>query len=237
MNQSTGIYDFVGFSEIAETTTQLLSLALQQARRTRTASEPSPTAIERYVLQQARDYLSTVREGFTLSVRTTNIRRYGEMRFLLDRVLTDWEALSHELGIEDLSRESSDEPINTPSGDLPPTVQPVRQQLLAFGMAVIAMGYMPRLPSKRVTFPQSYGKPPTYRDIPVPRTPAEMLDRIEEMEEMVWHIMSTDLDQLVQRRYGPLRRTYGFFETSAWLSSKEVKRFGMKKRSAQFGAN
>jgi len=110
-----------------------------------------------------------------------------------------------------------------------PHIEQVRQQLLAFGMAVIAMGYLPQLPSKRVTFPKSYSNPPTYRDIPVPHTPAEMLCRIEEMEETVGLIMSRDLSQLIQNQYGPLRRTYGFFETSAWLSAKEVRRFGVKK--------
>ena len=104
----------------------------------------------------------------------------------------------------------------------------VRQQLLAFGMAVIAMGYLPRLPSKQVTFPHSYGKPPTYADIPVPHTPGELLWRIEELEQTVWQMMSRDLGELVQRRYGPVRRTYGFFETSAWLSIREVERFGIK---------
>jgi hypothetical protein len=58
-----------------------------------------------------------------------------------------------------------------------------------------------------------------------------MLWRIEELEQMVQRLMSDDLNGLVQRRYGSLRRTYGFFETSAWLSHKETVRFGVKKRA------
>ena len=60
-----------------------------------------------------------------------------------------------------------------------------------------------------------------------------MLWRIEEIEQTVWRIMSSDLQELVGRRYGPLRRTYGFFEASAWLSRKEAERFGIKKRQSK----
>ena len=96
---------------------------------------------------------------------------------------------------------------------------------------MVALGALPRLPAKQITFPHSYSKPPTYSDIPVPNTPGELLHRIEEMEQMVWRLMSDDLRGLVQRRYGPLRRTYGFFEASAWLTRKETARFGVKSRA------
>jgi hypothetical protein len=61
-----------------------------------------------------------------------------------------------------------------------------------------------------------------------------MLWRIEELEQMVQRLMSDDLHGLVQRRYGSLRRTYGFFEASAWLTHKESQRFGVKKRTTSF---
>jgi hypothetical protein len=224
MNKTANVYEFVSISEVAETTTHLLALALQQADRAGASSDIGLGPVEQYVLQQARDYLSTVREGFVLSVRTSKISQRGEIRYLLDRVLTDWDQLSRELGLEDSADPLTEEDAKHRS------VERVRQQLLAFGMAVVAMGYLPRLPAKQVTFPQSYGKPPTYADIPVPHTPGELLWRIEELEETVWQMMSRDLSELVQRRYGPVRRTYGFFETSAWLSSKEVERFGIKQR-------
>jgi hypothetical protein len=51
---------------------------------------------------------------------------------------------------------------------------------------------------------------------------------------MVRRLMSDDLHGLVQRRYGSLRRTYGFFEASAWLTHKESVRFGVKKRTTSF---
>jgi hypothetical protein len=157
------------------------------------------------------------------------------MRYLLERVISDWSQLSRELGLDEGSAESETTQA-TPAGatPMPTAVERVRHQLLAFGMAVVALGQLPRLPSKQVTFPHSYSNPPTYSDIPVPSTPGEMLWRIEELEQMVRRLMSDNLYHLVQRRYGSLRRTYGFFEASAWLTHKETARFGVKKRTTSF---
>jgi hypothetical protein len=260
LNQNGGLYDFVGFGELAETTTQLLSLNLHHTAQSGGERRNEAGEIELMVLQQARDYLHKVREGFILSVRAGQISDQTELRYLLDRVISDWSQLSRELGLaeaDDISPPSnssssnagpsntgvrSTRPNSAPGASgtanrsgtesVPDKVERVRQQLLAFGMAVVALGQLPRLPSKQITFPHSYGKPPTYSDIPVPSTPGEMLWRIEELEQMVWRLMSDDLHDLVQRRYGSLRRTYGFFETSAWLSHKEAVRFGVKKRGS-----
>lgn len=223
------MFEFAGISEVAETTTQLLALALQQTGRSGAGANTGIGQMEQYVLQQARDYLSTVREGFVLSVRTTDIGKRDDFRYLLGRVLTDWDQLSQELGLDagNSGTQADDATVEQNA-----SIERVRQQLLAFGMAVIAMGYLPRLPAKQITFPNSYGKPATYADIPVPHTPGELLWRIEELELTIWRIMSGDLGELIQRNYGPVRRTYGFFETSAWLSIKEVERFGIKKPSS-----
>ena len=229
MDETTGMAEFVGIGEVAETTTHLLALNLSY-----TAHHGSPTGsrpkgadrVEQLVLQQARAYLQQVREGFMLSVRAAPSTQVAELRFLLDRVMTDWAQLSHELGLE----EGGESAAFPPEEGLPQRVERVRHQLPAFGMAVVALGQLPRLPAQQITFPHSYGQPPTYSDIPVPSTPGEMLWRIEELEQTVWRIMSDDLRDLVQRRYGSLRRTYGFFEASAWIAAKESERFGIKKR-------
>ncbi|MCB9147519.1 MAG: hypothetical protein H6641_02065 [Caldilineaceae bacterium] len=226
MQNRADVYEFVSIGELAETTTQLLSLNLHYRTKVGAQPQSQPQSgieqVEQFVLQRARDYLASVREGFVLSVRTSKLSDQRELRYLLDRVLTDWSLLSEELGLE----QSSD------AAAVEPEVEQVRSQLLAFGMAAVALGYLPKLPSKRVTFPHSYGNPPTYADISVPDTPGEMLWRIEELEEMIWQFMAEDLNALVQRRYGPLRRTYGFFEASAWLANEQAKRFGIQERKS-----
>jgi hypothetical protein len=218
------IFDFVAIGELADTTKQFihLNLAYNIRRQDRAAGLEQ---VERMVLQQARDYLGRVREGFVLSVRTTDVTSTDELSYLLERVLLDWDSLSDELGLQpDLAIESQTDLDCTPHK----RIEQVRDQLLAFGMAAIALGMLPRLPAAEITFPRSYRKPPTYADIPVPATPAEMLQRIDELEKMIWQIASHDLIELAERRYNPLRRTYGFFESSAWLAQRESQRFGVK---------
>jgi hypothetical protein len=183
--------------------------------------------IEQLILQQARDHLAQVREGFVLSVRTAQLNEKSELRFLLERVLVDWNAFSRELGID-----AGQEPTTEQNEPLIP-VDDARQQLLSFGMAAIALGYLPKLPADQVTFPYSYNDPPTYCDIPTPNTPGAMLSRIEELEQMVWRLMGGDMQGLLHQRYGALRRTYGFFESSAHLARREMERFGMKRPAPQ----
>ncbi|MCC9078004.1 hypothetical protein FKZ61_018050 [Litorilinea aerophila] len=234
MQDTAGIYEFVGIGEMAETLTHMLSLNLKQGMQSGGRQRADLGRVEQLVLQQARDYLSKVREGFMLSVRATQVTHPRELRYLLERVLTDWSQLSQELGLdtgaagEESASSQAGAGLGMPTADHVLHVERVRYQLLAFGMAAVAMGYLPRLPAQQITFPHSYSDPPTYADIPVPSTPGEMLWRIEELEQMLWRLMSADMQELVQRQYGPLRRTYGFFEASAWLSQQEAERFGIK---------
>lgn len=240
MDETASLYEFVGIGELAETTTHLLALSLQQSAGRRARSDMGQ--VEHIVLQQARDHLLKVREGFMLSVRAGHQTHHSELRYMLDRVLTDWSQLSEELGLDAApddappdgtqGRTQEEGEISDIATDTASVthLERVRHQLLAFSMAVIALGHLPRLPAQQITFPHSYSTPPTYSDIPVPSTPAEMLWRIEELEKTVWRLMADSARDLVQRHYGPLRRTYGFFEASAYLSRKEAERFGVKER-------
>jgi hypothetical protein len=229
MNEVAGVYKFASVGELAETVTQWLALGLhygsELGQSSRRRNKSGIEKIEQLILQQARDYLAEVREGFVISLRTAQLTDKGELRFLLDRVLIDWRAFSRELGLEQ-SEEMTGE-----ASEQTTQLEKVRQQLLAFGMATVALGQLPKLPAEQVTFPYSYNDPPTYSDIPTPATPGAMLSRIEELEQMVWQFMSGDLQRLLNRRYGALRRTYGFFEVSAHLARRDTERFGIKRPS------
>ena len=226
MHDAEGLYEFVRISEVTATTKQLLALNLHQTPRLGARCEPnrarSDDPVEHFVLQQARDFVGQVREGFVLSTRQQDGLSVAEMRYLLDRVLHDWSELSEEIGL------GSTAPGQIPGLDAEP-LQRVRHQLLAFGMAVTALGYLPRTPSEEITFPYSYGKPPTYGDIPSPASPAELLQSIDEVERMIWKGMSLGWQELVNHHPGAPRRTYGFFEANALLASREAERFGVKK--------
>lgn len=216
-SQVDGLYDFITIGELADTTRHFLCLNLgSDFRRGSAGVDP----VAQLVLQQTRDYLGRVREGFVLSVRTGQVSSRAELGYLLDRVLYDWDELEAELGLGDGT------PVLAADRGEIPAVERVRDQLLAFGMAVVALGALPRLPKEEVTFPRNYRPGASYADIPVPQSPGELLFRIEELEEMVWQVAVTDPDELVRRRYDPLRRTYGFFESSAWLARNESRAFG-----------
>lgn len=254
MDDTGNMFEFAGIGEVAETTTQLLALSLQNAAHGRGAGRDYADGgrarvdpVEQLVLQQARDYLNKVREGFVLSVRSNQVRDLGEISYLLDRVLVDWDAFSRELGLDggdDSPPPATDAGVDTGAGATENNLdnentangplEKVRYQLMAFAMAAVALGFLPKLPSKEITFPHSYGNPPTYSDIPVPGTAGEMLSRIEEMQGTLWQMMSGDMGHLIQRRYGPVRRTYGFFEASAWLTKKDAERFGIKRNRTAF---
>lgn len=236
LQDAASLHEFARIGEVAETTTQLLALGLQH--RTTFAGKPRARTrqadpVELYVLQQARDLMAQVREGFVLSVRSSQAPGRAEPRFLLDRVLHDWAALSRELGLVDAAHggpagQRTPEQAPAQVGEQAPKLQRLRHQLLAFGMAATALGLLPRTPAAEITFPYSFGQPPTYGDIPAPATPAAMLARIEELERMLWQLMAADLQELVNHHYGPLRRTYGFFEVSARLANREARRFGVR---------
>ena len=230
MEQSSSMYKFASIGEMAETTTQLLALNLQYKTSlgSRRQHATGMERVEQLVLQQARDYLADVREGFVLSVRTGQVTKRSELQFLLDRVLLDWSKLSHELGLD--GGEENGLAGDKPGQPLP--IERVREQLLAFGMAAIAFGQLPHLAPDQITFPYSYSAPPTYADIPTPDTPGETLVRIEELEQMTWQIMASDVQELLKYHYGALRRTYGFFEVSACMTRQESERFGIKKRKS-----
>jgi hypothetical protein len=167
---------------------------------------------------------------------------------LLDRVIFDWAGLSEELGLDDDLKSLWGEPdeqnravddgASSASPSAPPAppieLSQLRSQLVAFGMAAAAFGSLPATPAEQITFPFSFSTPPTYADIPAPTTPGEMLHRIEEIETMLWQLMSSDLQQVLNRRYGALRRTYGFFEVSAQMARRESERFGVKQPQPQF---
>jgi hypothetical protein len=85
--------------------------------------------------------------------------------------------------------------------------------LAALAHARLVLAYLPRLPETQVRFPVGRR---TYADIAAPRGPAELADRIVELERQLWQAA-------IGRTSGPLdpafRRTYGFFDAAERLGA------------------
>lgn len=141
-------------------------------------------------------HLGNVREGFQLTLRASAVQRGSELYDLVRRFLMDWRWLE-EQGFSFLP---------------PHEVEQVRDQLLEFAHAYTALACLPRLPTPHITYP---GRS-TYADIAIPRTPGEILARIDELEAVLSRASVQPRRALHPE---PLRRTYGYFEVSAWLIS------------------
>lgn len=85
-------------------------------------------------------------------------------------------------------------------------------QLAALAHARVVLAALPRLPDPAVRFPAGRR---TYADIPTPRGPAELADRIAELETSLWKIAQGRTATAVTDP--AFRRTYGFFDAADQL--------------------
>jgi hypothetical protein len=154
-----------------------------------------PTIKQQYLLSDTLEHIGDVREGFVLSQRTSPRTETSELRRLVQHMLLDWGWLE-ALGL------------STVAGG---QVELVGVQLIAYRHALVALGLLPHLPTQAITFPQPH---PTYSDVPVPAMPSQTLERVEEIEQVLYQASLVPLNEL---DFGAVRRTYAFFEASAWL--------------------
>lgn len=157
--------------------------------------QKQPTHARQLQLFDTLEHMGEVREGFVLSQRMPLPLGLGELRKLIQHVLINWQWIE-EMGLS-----------MTP-GD---RVELVDNQTIAYQHALVAIGILPRLPAQVITFPQPR---PTYADLSAPAVPSELLERIEEIERVLYQAGLTPLGELA---FDSLRRTYAFFEASLWL--------------------
>jgi len=91
-------------------------------------------------------------------------------------------------------------------------VPPAQRRIAAINLARLTFALLPMTPSDDVHYPAGLR---SYADIAPPRTPAELADRIEELERSLWHIATGRQPKLTDASY---RRTYGFFDAATRLS-------------------
>jgi hypothetical protein len=84
--------------------------------------------------------------------------------------------------------------------------------LAALAHARLVLAFLPRVPDEAVRFP---GPHRTYADIPAPRGPAELAERIDELERELWRTATGRPDPPTAPAF---RRTYGFFDASERLT-------------------
>ena len=80
--------------------------------------------------------------------------------------------------------------------------------LAALAHARVVLAFIPRTPEAAVRFPSVRR---TYADIPIPRGPAELADRIAELERQLWRAATGHHASPADPAF---RRTYGFFDVA-----------------------
>jgi hypothetical protein len=200
--------DLLSLDEARQTLRRLTVIAIE-ANRTLNDSMTNPhlppTPEQTSVRLRILDELVKMREGFLLALKTSDFRLTSELQDLLT-LLVDWTWLQ-ELGL----RWETDGPL-----------EKVGSQVILYQHALIALGVLPRLPAQAVTYPRSATNPyfADYHDITAPGSPGATLDRLDELEKTMYRAANEALIRLP----GPsVRRTYGFFEATTWLTTTHLR--------------
>jgi hypothetical protein len=164
-----------------------------------------------YLADRTLPHVEGVQAGFLGWLRS-DAAGLAELRYLLARVgsmrvegpTTDAErqAAAAEAAAElDMATRTGRRPLAALR-----LAEPWNLAALAHARLVLAM--LPHIPDEEVRFPSGRR---TYADIPVPRGPAELSDRLEELERSLWR---TAAGHRPDARDPAFRRAYGFFDAA-----------------------
>lgn len=170
-----------------------------------------------YLADRTLPHVEGVQAGFVGWLRTESAGM-AELRYLLGRVAavrvdppaTDAErraAAAESLAELELERRTG----RRAAGRLR-AAEPWNLAALAHARLVLAM--LPRLPDDEVRYPNGRR---TYADIAAPRGPAELSDRLEELERSLWRTAAGRRPDLHDPAF---RRAYGFFDAADRLGGR-----------------
>ena len=155
-------------------------------------------------------HVELVEEGFRFSLRASGVD-LAELRWFVLAA-----GVGQPLSDEPAARRAARAEERVERDVRPPAVkQPNGGELAAIQHARIVFALLPQLPDSAAHWPRSWPHP-GYGDVDAPRRPTELATRIEELERHVWSTAAgrPSLDDPA------CRRTFGFFDTAAWLGSR-----------------
>ena len=193
---------------------------LDLARRTREVMEAAvldgvlPDGAEDLLADEALPHLETIQSGFRGWLRTEGVG-VAELQYLLLQVgamrtdpasgPADRRAAAAELLAEQRFAAMTGRPLLR-------AAEPWALAALAHARLVLAM--LPTLEPQDVRWPAGR---PSYADIPVPRGPAELAQRLSELERLLWRLATK---RTPPRTDPALRRTFGFFDAAERLGER-----------------
>jgi hypothetical protein len=206
--EQSGFSEFDRWLALARRTRELLDIALGHGEL--------PAGGADYLADRTLPHVESVQAGFVgwLRSETAGI---DELRYLLLRV----GSLRVEGPASDAERLAADaeaaaERLLASRTGLGAAAiraaEPWNLAALAHARVVLAM--LPRLADDEVRYPSGRR---TYADIAAPRGPAELSDRLEELERSLWR---TAAGRRPDPRDPAFRRSYGFFDTADRLGHR-----------------
>lgn len=160
-------------------------------------------------------HLEHVQAGFLGWLRTEGIP-IAELRYLLLQLgPARVEAATSEPERVAAAAESDAEARFAAAARARPAIRAAEPwHLAALAHARLVLALLPRLEPVDVRWP---GGRATYADIPSPRGPAELAQRLAELERQLWLAVT---GRAVPRTDPALRRTYGFFDAAERLGER-----------------
>jgi hypothetical protein len=205
--ERSGFSEFDRWLALAKQTRELLARALDDG--------VLPAGGADYLADRTLPHVESVQAGFVGWLRS-DAAGVDELRYLLGRVA----AIRVDGPVSDAERRAAEAEAAIERSlaqrdggrGLLRVAEPWSLAALAHARVVLAM--LPRLADDDVRYPAGRQ---TYADIPIPRGPAELSDRLEELERSLWRTAAG-------RRPDPadpaFRRSYGFFDAADRLGRR-----------------
>jgi hypothetical protein len=206
--ERSGFSEFDRWLALAKRTRELLDQAVGDGELPQGGAD--------YLSDRTLPHVESVQAGFIGWLRS-DAAGVEELRYLLTRVAAirvdgpandaERRAAEAEALVEQIAaggRPSSGSSLHTP--------EPWSLAALAHARVVLAM--LPRIADEDVRYPAGRR---TYADIPTPRGPAELSDRLEELERSLWR---TATGLRPDPNDPAFRRSYGFFDAADRLGRR-----------------
>ncbi len=207
--EQSGFSEFDRWLALAHRTRELLDAVLGDG--------VLPDGGAAYLSDLTLPHVEGVQAGFVGWLRS-DAAGLAELRYLLDRVgsmRVEGPASNAERRAA-AAEAAAEHAVASRTGRRPAAALRVAEpwNLAALAHARLVLAMLPRLPDADVRFPSGRR---TYADIPVPRGPAELSDRLDELERSLWH---TAAGQRPDPRDPAFRRAYGFFDAADRLGHR-----------------
>jgi hypothetical protein len=207
--EPSGYAEFDQWLALARRTRELLDAAV--------ADGELPDGGADYLADQTLPHVEGVQAGFVGWLRS-DAAGVAELRYLLTRVASlrvdgpATEAERRAAAAESLAEHELDERVGRRAAARLRAAEPWNLAALAHARVVLAM--LPRMAEIDVRYPSGRR---SYADIPAPRGPAELSDRLEELERSLWR---TATGHRPDPRDPAFRRSYGFFDAADRLGRR-----------------